>query len=86
LKGNNSATVKVIVQGGVPLTLSVSRSGSSLTFTWPATGTYVLQSTPSLAPVTWTTVTNNSPSVSGGMNTETLPIGGGSQYFRLISQ
>jgi len=84
LKGNNTATVKTVVQGA-PLTLSVTRSGSSLTFTWPATGAFALQSTASLAPpVTWTTITNNSPTVIGGMNMESVPVGSGNKYFRLI--
>ncbi len=87
LKGNNTATVKTVVQF---LQLSVSRSGSSLTFVWPAaSGNYVLQSISSLPPQgtnVWTTVPNYSVTVTGGMNMVTLPIGAGNKYFRLSSQ
>ena len=54
--------------------LTISRSGDSVTITWAGNGT--LQATPILSPATWTNVPGSSPI--------TLPIGPGSQFFRLV--
>ena len=54
--------------------LAISRSADSVTITWPGNGT--LQAIPSLSLATWTNVPGSSPI--------TLPIGPGSQFFRLV--
>jgi uncharacterized repeat protein (TIGR01451 family)/uncharacterized delta-60 repeat protein len=67
------------------LPLSVSRAGSNLKLAWPTNSWNAsLESAASLRmPVVWNPVTSPLPSVVGGQNTLTLPIGGGPQYFRL---
>ena len=67
------------------LPLSVSRSGANLNLAWPINPWNAgLESATSLhAPVIWNPVTSPLPSVVGGQNTMTLPIGSGPQYFRL---
>ena len=84
-KLNNSGSVKTVVE---PVLLSVSRSGNSIVITWPADASnYYLESAASLAPpVTWTRITNPLPTVVGGVNTITLPLGTGPSYFRLHGQ
>ena len=81
LKGNNTATVKTVVQF-VPL--NISHSGNSLTFSWPVSvGSYGVQSATNLAPpVTWTAVTNIAV-VANGTNTVTVPVSTGTKFFRL---
>lgn len=54
--------------------LAISRSADSVTITWLGNGT--LEATPSLSQATWTNVPGSSPI--------TLPIGPGSQFFRLV--
>ena len=85
LKGNNSASVKTVVQW-VPLT--VATSPGSLTFSWPVQAAgYTLQSTASLTPpVVWTPVTNPTPQVVNGQNTVTIIPGSGGLFFRLSAQ
>jgi hypothetical protein len=53
--------------------------------TWPAdAGNYILEGTTDLLPpAVWTPVTNPPPAVVGGQNTVTIPIGSGSEFFRL---
>ena len=82
LKGNNAASVKVIVQAPE---LAVSHSGNSLTITWPADAPgYQLESATSLIPpVVWTPVTSPAPTDLGGQKMITITIGSGSKYFRL---
>jgi hypothetical protein len=63
--------------------LSISRSLGNINFSWPATqATFQLQSTASLLPASWANVTN-SPVQSGNSLTVTLPVGTGTQFFRL---
>jgi hypothetical protein len=82
LKANNSASVKTIVQS---LSLTVIRADQSLVMSWPAgAGNYSLESTTDLMPpAVWTPVTNPPPTVVGGQNTVTIPMGSGSEFFRL---
>ncbi len=82
LKANNSASVKTVVQS---VSLAVSRVGMNFTMVWPTDmGNYILESTTDLMPpAVWTPVTNPPPTVVGGQNTVTIPIGSGSEYFRL---
>jgi uncharacterized repeat protein (TIGR01451 family) len=86
LKANNSASVKTIVQGTLlPVSLTVSRAGTNVTLAWPTdVGNYNLETTTDLMPpAVWTPVTNPPPAIVGGQNTITIPIGSGSEFFRL---
>jgi uncharacterized delta-60 repeat protein/uncharacterized repeat protein (TIGR01451 family) len=86
LKANNSASVKTIVQGTLlPVSLTVSRAGTNVTLAWPTdVGNYNLETTTDLMPpAVWTPITNPPPAVVGGQNTVTIPIGSGSEFFRL---
>ena len=82
LKANNSASVKTIVQS---LSLTVLRVGANFTMAWPiGGGNYILETTTDLMPpAVWTPVTNPPPTVVGGQSTVTIPIGSGSEFFRL---
>lgn len=69
-----------------PPQLSISSSAGSVTLTWPsAQAAYQLQSTASLAPSSWTSVTNL-PVQNGSAQTVTLPVGSGTRFFRLLGQ
>jgi hypothetical protein len=64
--------------------LSISRSSGNVILSWPAVqSTFQLQSTAKLAPASWAGVTN-SPVQNGSTLTVTLPVGAGTQFFRLI--
>ena len=84
-KANNFASVKTVVQSLQSIQLSVSRTGSSLQFSWPTTGsvTLNLQFATTLNPPNWQNVSGNPPLISGGVETVTIPIGSGTQFFRL---
>ena len=84
LKGNNTASVKTIVQSPQ---MSVSQSGVSLAIAWPSdAANYVLQSATSLnPPIAWTMMTDPSPSVVGGQKVVNVSIGSGNKYFRLYA-
>jgi hypothetical protein len=63
--------------------LSIAQSGASVVLSWPAAALdFVLESSDSLSPANWTTVTE-SIVVDGTRNTVTLPIGSASQFYRL---
>ena len=65
--------------------LTISRSGSNLTLSWPASTdpAYGLQSAPSVAPpTTWASVPG-SPTIVGGQYVVTVPIAVGPVYYRL---
>jgi uncharacterized delta-60 repeat protein/uncharacterized repeat protein (TIGR01451 family) len=85
LKGNNTAAVKTVVLPVSAIPLSLVAAGNSLSFSWPVTGsvTFSLQVATTLSPPNWTTLTNQ-PSVVGGVDTLTMPVGAGTQFFRLI--
>jgi len=79
LKGNNNASVKTIVQA---LQVGVVLSGNSVIISWPSSATgYVPQFTPSLVPASWSNITNQTPTVVGGMNVLTISQPG---YYRLL--
>ncbi len=80
LKGNNTVSVKTVVQ----LQLTAVHTAGSLKFSWPASANgYVLKSTPSLKPpIVWTTVTNGVVPLNG-QNTVTVLIAPGSKFFEL---
>ena len=80
LKGNNTATEKTQVE---LVQLNAVSSGSNLKFSWPvAASGYVLQTSPTLNPATWTTV--GSGSAQGGQYVVTVPPTGGPAFFRLV--
>jgi len=69
---------------GLQPQLSISRSSGNVILSWPAVqSTFQLQSTAKLAPASWAGVTN-SPVQNGSTLTVTLPVGAGTQFFRLI--
>lgn len=81
-KGNNSASVKTVVEAPQ---FNASRSGNVLTISWPSAATgYVLETTTNLQPpVVWVAATNT-PSVSGGQNNVNINTStGAKQFFRL---
>jgi uncharacterized repeat protein (TIGR01451 family) len=82
LKGNNTASVKTIVEAAQ---LSTVVSGQNLVISWSADATgYNLESATSLnPPVTWSPVTNPAPTIANGQKVVTIPIGAGNNYFRL---
>lgn len=82
LKGNNIFSVKTLVE--FPL-VGFSRVGNNLVIAWPAGATsYALERTLSLTPpIIWTPVVTPTPVTVGDQKTVTLPIGGGSEFFRL---
>jgi hypothetical protein len=64
--------------------LFVRSSPGNVVLSWPAAqATFQLQSAATLAPASWTNVTN-SPVSNGGMRVVTLPDAGGTRFFRLI--
>ena len=66
------------------LSLQIKLSGTNVMLNWPSAATsYVLQSTVGLTPpVSWTAVTNV-PAVSNLQCIVTIPISGGSLFYRL---
>jgi len=66
--------------------LSVGLTNGDAVISWPMAPTgYQLQSTTSLdPPISWASVTN-AVSAANNQNSVTLPVGSGSQFFRLIS-
>ena len=67
------------------LPLSLSRAGSNLVIAWQINPwNCMLESTASLTPpVIWTPVSSPAPAIVSGQNTVTMPITGGTQFFRL---
>lgn len=66
-----------------PPVLSASRSSGNVLISWPVTwAAYQLQSTASLAPSSWSGVTNV-PVQNGSTVTVTLPLSGNTKFFRL---
>jgi hypothetical protein len=64
--------------------LSVSNSAGNIALSWPAAqATFRLQSNTDLAPASWADV-STLPVQNGATLTVTLPVGAGTQYFRLI--
>jgi hypothetical protein len=64
--------------------LSLSSSQGNIALSWPAAqATFQLQSSTNLAPASWANV-SATPVQSGATLTVTLPVGAGTQYYRLI--
>jgi uncharacterized repeat protein (TIGR01451 family) len=82
LQADNFASVKTQV---IQVQLNMGISGNSLSFSWLTNGSggYVLQTTPTLAPPAWTTV-SGSTGITNGQYMITVPLSGGAQFFRLI--
>lgn len=66
--------------------LTATLAGPNVLVSWPAVpnGSYTLQSSSSLAPANWQPVLG-SPAFSNGLDTMTIPISSGAQFFRLSS-
>jgi hypothetical protein len=63
--------------------LSVTRSGSNVVLSWPASIIgFSLETTPGLLPANWSPV-SGTPIVTGGLNTVTIAPSGSSGYYRL---
>jgi uncharacterized repeat protein (TIGR01451 family) len=84
-KLNNVASIKTVVE---PVQAGIAIVGNSLVITWSADAAgYYVESAPSLQPpVTWTQITSPPPVNIGGVMTLTLPLGPGTEYFRLHGQ
>jgi len=70
-----------------PPTLSIGRTGSTVTLAWPATFVsldYRLEANSSLSPPTWSGVTN-ATQTSNNIHTVTLAVAGSQRFFRLVS-
>ncbi|MHB1308708.1 MAG: hypothetical protein ACYC23_16635 [Limisphaerales bacterium] len=64
--------------------LAIATAGTDVKLSWPTTATgFVLQGTPSLDTPQWGVV-NATAEVVDGQNVVTVPIGTGTQYFRLM--
>ena len=82
LKANNSASVKTVVEA-VALAMAHGAANSCI-LSWPAAGSYVLESAASLkAPVTWTQVTNPAPQLVGDQRMVTITMSNSIRFFRL---
>jgi hypothetical protein len=65
--------------------MTASATGNTLTLSWPASATgFVLQSSAQLGTGANWTAAPVTPSTAGGVTTATLPIGPGTQFFRLV--
>ena len=82
LKGNNTAAAKVVVTS---VALGIKTLGNNLQFTWPGSSSgYVLQTTSALGnPSVWTPVNSPAPQLVAGQYVVTIPIAGGTQFYRL---
>ena len=82
LKANNTASVKTVVEG---LKLTVARSGSNFTISWPASAAnYILESANTLnTPITWSQVTTPPAQLVGDQKVVTVGTTNASRFFRL---
>ncbi|HWW00693.1 MAG TPA: Calx-beta domain-containing protein [Candidatus Acidoferrum sp.] len=85
LKVNNSASIKTVV---IPVVVTLTQSGANLIISWPSDAVgYYLETTTSLQPpAVWTPVTSPQPIGVGGQQTVTLPLGNGTQFYRVHGQ
>jgi len=84
-------TVYTIISnpGYVPPKLTATHSGGNMIISWAASGgDGTLQSTPTLQPTAWATVSPQPASVLVNGNTyqKTVAIGAGNKFFRLLAQ
>jgi hypothetical protein len=81
LTGGFWSLINVVQTPGLPY-LTVSYTGSSLTISWPATGTFTLQQNGSLSPGSW--ITSGYPiTTATGTNSITITSPTGTLFFRL---
>jgi uncharacterized repeat protein (TIGR01451 family) len=80
--GNNSISMVTTVVG-VPI-LMVSRVGSSLRLSWPASSGFKLQANDTLNPANWADV-GTAPQVDNGQNVLTVGVSGSARFYRLRS-
>jgi hypothetical protein len=79
----NSASALIYVLRQSPPELAIQRQGNQIQLTWPSSYTnYVLESTFSLAPISWTAVTNT-PVAAYSDQTVTTSVSSQMQFFRL---
>jgi hypothetical protein len=80
---NCTFTITVTLDNATVSALNITPSGNQLVISWPSglTGV-VLESSPSLLPNTWSTVTNM-PMTTGTSQTVILDVSSTSQFFRL---
>jgi hypothetical protein len=85
LKGNNTASAKVEIDGPP---LSVAFHPTGLLLSWPAAaGNLVVEQTTSLAPpAVWTTVTDGTVSVVNGQYQVQVSASNAPRFFRLRAQ
>ena len=82
----NSASIGIVVSSHAVPTLAIQVVGGQAYISWPVTATnWVLESSSSLAPASWSPVTAT-PFVVDDQTTVTLNISGQAQYFRLRMQ
>ncbi|HRI12513.1 MAG TPA: LamG domain-containing protein [Verrucomicrobiota bacterium] len=86
LSGEDIDRLYLIAKGELPISLSVTRQGSQVVLSWPATAViFRLQSANALpAGNTWTTVPGT-PVLSGGLYRITSSVSGAQMYYRLIN-
>jgi len=70
----------------LPISLKIAAQDSSMILSWPqSTINYGLENTPTLNSQIWSPVTTSIQTINGTLQT-TVPMSGGSQYFRLRAQ
>jgi hypothetical protein len=82
-----SFTVTVVPAPAVTIPMAISHQGTNVVITWPKNcSTYVLEATPVLPAVQWTSVAPPAQVVPAGANYQvTVPIGATNRFFRLRS-
>jgi hypothetical protein len=81
LTGGFWSLISLVQTPGTP-NLSISTSGNSVVVSWPDTGTYTLQQTPSFTPANWQT-SGYSVSTLNGTSSITITSPTGNLFFRL---
>lgn len=81
---NNLASQSTLVSDqATPGRLTAIQQGGQIRISWPAAASGTLEFTPSLSPVGWTSV-GVTPTPEGDRLSVTLPVGGGSRFYRLV--
>jgi hypothetical protein len=81
--GAGGTTSTRIALWHIPHSLSIQRTGSDVTLSWPATGTnFLLEATSDLGAADWQGV-SGAPSILNDQCVVTLAPGPGNQFFRL---
>ena len=74
--------VQVLPVAPVPPSLTISKTGATLTIVWPdAAAGYVLESSPTLAPNSWNIVAGTPNPIAGAGSAPVTP--NGNSYYRL---